>query len=44
MLHQFRGWLDLTKLRWINEHLLQPLLEGTQGFEKTVAFIDANQK
>jgi hypothetical protein len=41
MLHQFRDRLDLTTLRQVNEHLLQPLLEGTQSFEKTVALIDA---
>ena len=41
MLHQFRDRLDLTTLRRVNEHLLQPLLEGTQRFEKTVALIDA---
>jgi transposase-like protein DUF772 len=41
MLHQFRQRLDLIKLRQINKHLLQPLLEGTNGFSKTVAIIDA---
>jgi hypothetical protein len=41
MLHQFRGRLDLVKLRRINAHLLEPLLEGTSGFAKTVALIDA---
>jgi hypothetical protein len=41
MLHQFRDRLDLTTLRRVNEHLLQPLLEITQRFEKTVALIDA---
>lgn len=37
MLHQFRDRLELTQLRRVNEHLLQPLLEGTGGFAKTVA-------
>jgi len=41
MLYQFRDRLDLTTLRRVNEHLLQPLVEGTQRFEKTVALIDA---
>lgn len=41
MLHQFRDRLDLTKLRRVNQHLLQPLLEGTNDFAKTVALIDA---
>lgn len=41
MLHEFRARLDLTKLRRINERLLQPLLAGTSGFAKTVAVIDS---
>ena len=41
MLHEFRQRLDLTKLRQINKHLLQPLLDATSGFAKTVAIIDA---
>lgn len=41
MLHQFRDRLDLTKLRRINEHLLQPLLLECSKFPKTVAVIDA---
>lgn len=41
MLHQFRQRLDLTQLRQINKHLLQPLLEATSSFPKTVAIIDA---
>ncbi len=41
MLHEFRARLDLPKLRRINQSLLQPLIEGTAGFEKTVALIDS---
>ena len=41
MLHDFRMRLDLTQLRRINEHLLQPLLEGTSRFAKSVAVIDS---
>ncbi len=41
MLHEFRRYLDPTKLRCINEHLLAPLLEGVAGFAKTVALIDS---
>ncbi len=41
MLHQFRARLDLTQLRRINEDLLQPLLEGTGDFAKSVAIMDA---
>ncbi len=41
MLHQFRDRLDLIKLRRINEHLLQPLMEGTHHFAKTIALIDS---
>jgi hypothetical protein len=41
MLHQFRERLDLNKLRCVNRHLLQPVLEGCSGFAKTVGLIDA---
>ena len=41
MLHQFRDRLDLTKLRRINEHLLQPLLQECSESPKTVAVIDS---
>jgi hypothetical protein len=41
MLHAFRQRLDLTLLRRVNEHLLQPLREGTATFAKTVALIDS---
>jgi len=41
MLHEFRARFDLTKLRRVNKHLLQPLLEGTANFPKTVALIDS---
>lgn len=41
MLHQFRDRLDLTKLRRINERLLEPMLERCSSFPKTVAIIDA---
>jgi len=41
MLHDFRTRLQLTQLRRINEHLLQPLLEGTSRFAKNVAVIDS---
>jgi hypothetical protein len=41
MLHEFRTRLDLPKLRQINRHLLQPLIEGTDRFLKTVALIDS---
>ena len=41
MLHEFRACFDLTKLRRVNKHLLQPLLEGTANFPKTVALIDS---
>jgi hypothetical protein len=33
--------LDLTKLRRINERLLEPMLERCSSFPKTVAIIDA---
>jgi len=41
MLHEFRRRLELTQLRRVNEHLLQPLLEGIGRFAKTVAVIDS---
>ncbi len=41
MLHEFRARLDLPKLRQVNEHLLEPLIEGTRNFTKTVALIDS---
>lgn len=41
MLHDFRTRLELTQLRRVNEHLLQPLIEGTSRFAKTVAVIDS---
>jgi hypothetical protein len=41
MLHQFRARFDLTKLRHVNKYLLQPLLEGTARFPKTVSLIDS---
>ena len=41
MLHDFRRRLTLTQLRRVNEHLLQPLIEGTSRFAKTVAVIDS---
>jgi hypothetical protein len=41
MLHEFRQRLELGKLRRVNEHLLQPLLEGTAMFAKTLAVIDS---
>jgi hypothetical protein len=41
MLHEFRQRLDLTKLRCVNEHLLQPLLQSTDRLAKTVALIDS---
>ncbi len=41
MLHEFRARFDLTKLRAVNQYLLQPLLEGTARFAKTVALIDS---
>lgn len=41
MLHEFRRRLELTQLRRVNEHLLQPLIEGTSRFAKTVAVIDS---
>lgn len=41
MLHEFRVRLELNHLRSVNEYLLRPLLEGTDGFAKTVALIDS---
>jgi len=41
MLHQFRARLDLAKLRCVNRHLLQPLLEGIPSSAKTIALIDS---
>jgi hypothetical protein len=41
MLHEFRQRLDLNKLRFVNRHLLTPVLEGCSGFAKTVGLIDA---
>jgi hypothetical protein len=41
MLHEFRDRLDLAQLRRINEHLLQPLLDGACSSAKTVALIDS---
>jgi len=41
MLHEFRRRLDLTKLRCVNEYLLEPLVAGTGAFAKTVALIDS---
>lgn len=41
MLHEFRARLDLPKLRQVNQHLLEPLIEGTRKFAKTVALIDS---
>jgi hypothetical protein len=41
MLHEFRDRLDLAKLRSLNKHLLQPLLDGADRFPKSVALIDS---
>lgn len=41
MLHEFRAGLDLTKLRRVNEFLLESLIEGTGALGKTVALIDS---
>jgi hypothetical protein len=41
MLHDFRDKLEVMKLRRVNNYLLQPLIEGTSGFTKTVALIDS---
>lgn len=41
MLHEFRQRLELSQLRRVNEHLLQPLVEGTGALAKTVALIDS---
>ena len=41
MRHEFRQRLDLTRLRYVNEYLLRPLLEPTAGLAKTVALINS---
>ena len=41
MLHAFRSQLELSQVRRINAHLLQPLLAGLGPSVKTVALIDA---
>jgi len=41
MLHQFRNRLDLIKLRRLNEHLLQPVLNSLASNRKTVGIMDA---
>jgi hypothetical protein len=41
MLHEFRAHLELSQLRRINVHLLQPLLAGISPSVKTIALIDA---
>lgn len=41
MLSDFRARLGVQGLRRINQHLLEPLLETTGRFSKTVALIDA---
>ena len=41
MLHQFRDRLDLIKLRRLNQHLLQPVLNSLASSRKTVAIMDA---
>jgi hypothetical protein len=41
MLHEFRARLELLKLRRLNQYLLEPLIEGTDQFAKTVALIDS---
>jgi len=41
MLHEFRAGFDLTKLRHVNKHLLQPLVAGMVKFPKTVGLIDS---
>ena len=41
MLNEFRCRLDLTKLRYVNDYLLRPLMEGTTVLPKTVALIDS---
>src|SRR5438309_2161595 len=40
MLHGFRDRLGVMRLRQINRHLLQPLLEGLAGYPKSLALID----
>lgn len=41
ILHQFRDRIGVIKLRQINNHLLQSLLESLSSFPKTVALIDS---
>ena len=41
MLHEFRDRLGVAKLRLVNRHLLQPLLDGLGQFPKTIAVMDA---
>lgn len=41
MLHQFRDWTGIMRLRHINQHLLRPLLTGLDCFPKSVAIMDA---
>jgi len=41
MLHQFRGRLDLWRLRQLNAQLLQPLLDQLDPSRKTLAIMDA---
>jgi hypothetical protein len=41
MLHEFRDRMGVTGLRQVNQHLLQPLLEGLDRFPKSVALMDA---
>jgi hypothetical protein len=41
MLHQFRSRLELPQLRLVNQHLLEPLLNGLASTRKTVAIMDA---
>lgn len=41
MLHGFRNEVGVIKLRQINNHLLQPLLEGVSSFPKSIALIDS---
>jgi hypothetical protein len=41
MLHQFRDQLDCIKLRAVNRHLLNPLLEARSSSRKSLAIIDS---
>ena len=41
MLHGFRERMGVMQLRRVNNHLLQPLIEGLSYFPKTLALIDA---